>query len=472
MESPNKNKRCPLLGLAALLLLFITMAPVAAQAPVQIALLSVTVSDTGNVSWNSVPGISRYALGYFVGCRGPRVEWGASGINQFQVPDYDPALHLYFWIEAFGEIDGRERLIGQGNVSNDGSCWIPPEPETQPEPGNTSTIQNIAVRFSLDVTRGEVAWRFIPSVYLYQFSYSRCGGPWVLGGIRSVLGGEGRGTRQYVPDYDPNVRYDFRVRGLTEQNGQYTVVGEGFGNNGRECGTSPPPLPENTVPSGPVIAPITVLLNNQTGQVSWGPLNDTTRFMVTYSACQGSRVTNQDGTSLSFQIPGYQSTVRYDVRVDAFEGANDFLVGYGVTSNNIACASPHPQDSLFESPPSNAPGTFTLVEQNMTIAPHAGSSLVVSVSSGRINAEDRSRGASLSAPGRCTAGQTIASSDSLVISCTSDGHFKVLQIHPQHPADKRRDFVVFNPSLTYCYRAYEYTETGAIEVFYSLCGDN
>ena len=31
MESPNKNKRCPLLGLAALLLLFITMAPVAAQ---------------------------------------------------------------------------------------------------------------------------------------------------------------------------------------------------------------------------------------------------------------------------------------------------------------------------------------------------------------------------------------------------------------------------------------------------------
>ena len=71
MESPNKNKRFPLLGLAALLLLFITMAPVAAQAPVQIALLSVTVSDTGNVSWNSVPGISRYALGYFVGCRGP-----------------------------------------------------------------------------------------------------------------------------------------------------------------------------------------------------------------------------------------------------------------------------------------------------------------------------------------------------------------------------------------------------------------
>ena len=44
MESPNKNKRFPLLGLAALLLLFITMAPVAAQAPVQIALLSVTVS--------------------------------------------------------------------------------------------------------------------------------------------------------------------------------------------------------------------------------------------------------------------------------------------------------------------------------------------------------------------------------------------------------------------------------------------
>ena len=262
-----------------------------------------------------------------------------------------------------------------------------------PNPGTRAPFRILLSVSASTSPEGEVAWRFIPSVYLYQFSYSRCGGPWVLGGIRSVLGGEGRGTRQYVPDYDPNVRYDFRVRGFTEQNGQYTVVGEGFGNNGRECGTSPPPLPANTVPSGPVIAPITVLLNNQTGQVSWGPLNDTTRFMVTYSACQGSRVTNQVGTSLSFQIPGYQSTVRYDVRVDAFEGAND-LVGYGVTSNNIACASPHPQDSLFEAPSSNAPGTFTLVEQNMTIAPHAGSSLVVSVSSGRINAEDRSRGAS------------------------------------------------------------------------------
>ena len=100
MPFPNIDRlRYPrTLVYAALLLLFIAMAPVTAQAPVRIALLSVTVSDTGNVSWNSVPGISRYALGYFVGCRGPRVEWGASGINQFQVPDYDPALHLYFWI--------------------------------------------------------------------------------------------------------------------------------------------------------------------------------------------------------------------------------------------------------------------------------------------------------------------------------------------------------------------------------------
>ena len=371
--------------------------------------------------------------------------------------------------EAFGEIDGRERLIrAAGNVSNDGSCWIPPEPETQPEPGNTSTIQNITVRFNLDVTRGVVSWRFIPSVYLYQFSYSRCGGPWVLGGIRSVLGGEGRGTQQYVPDYDPNVRYDFRVRGFTEQNGQYTVVGEGFGNNGRECGSAPPPQPAAPAPSGPVLAPISVLLNHQNGQVTWGPLNDTTRFVVVYDACLASRVTTQVGTALSFQIPNYQSTVRYDVRVDAFESGNEH-VGYGVTSNNIACASPHARDSMYEAPPSNAPGTITLTERNGTISRHIGSSLIVHTSSGTINARDNSRGASLSAPGNCVAGQTIAASDSLVISCTADGLFKVLQVHPQHPQDGRRDILVFNSSITYCYRAYEYLETGAIEVFYSQC---
>ena len=459
------NHHYTLLWLATLLLLVTSIAPTAAQHTV----LTVTVSDSGHVSWNTVSGVTRYKVGYFIGCKGPRVEWEDSTITSFQMPNYDSSLHLYFWVKAFGEVDGREKLLAEGSGRNNGECWIPPEPESPIETGNTAT-QNISVSFTLDVTRGFVYWRYPTTMSIFEISYSRCGGPWVSNIVTLLAGyGSDEGNTQYqIPDYDMNVRYEFRVRGLNEQ---YTVLGEGFANNGLECSTSPPTLPENTAPSGPVIAPISVLLNNQTGQVSWGPLNDTTRFMVTYSACQGSRVTNQVSTSLSFQIPGYQSTVRYDVRVDAFEGAND-LVGYGVTSNNIACASPHPQDSLFETPSSNAPGTFTLVEQNMTIAPHAGSSLVVNVSSGHINAADRSRGASLSAPGRCTAGQTIASSDSLVISCTSDGHFKVLQVHPQHPADKRRDLVVFNSSLTYCYRAYEYTETGAIEVFYSLCGDN
>ena len=167
-----------------------------------------------------------------------------------------------------------------------------------------------------------------------------------------------------------------------------------------------------------------------------------------------------------FEIPGYEATVRYDVRIDAFRQADgqETLLGYGTDSNDRYCTS-------TPDPASDTQNDFTTIQVLVdgTVSPHAGSSLVVNIEGGNIVARDNTLGTSLSAPGSCVANQTLASSDSLVISCTPDGNFKVLQVHPQHPGDGRRDILVFNAALTNCYRAYEYLETGAIEVFYRKC---
>ena len=429
--------------------------------------LAVSISTTGNVSWSTVEGTTKYELGYSIGCRGPRVIWEATDITSFQMPNYDSSLHLNFWVKAFGDVNGREGVIAEGNGSNNGECYIPTEPDEPIETDDSTNIPSISVRYVEDVTRGFIAWEFPVSISLFEVSYSRCGGPWITK-LVTTLGASGAGvarTQFQIPNYDISVRYDFRVRGLDDQ---YNVLSEGFSNNGRECSATPPPLPQEIEQLGLVIAPLSVQLDSGTGQVSWGPLNDTTRFVVYYTLCLGSREAAEVGSVLSFQIPNFRSELRYDVRVDAFEGFGS-LVGFGVISNNIACETTSNPDPIYQDT-SNQPGTINLrADRLMTISHHAGSSLVVNINNGHIQAEDRTLGTSLSALGRCVAGQTIASNDSLVISCTSDGNFKVLQVHPQHPADRRRDFVVFNPWVNYCYRAYEYIETGAVEIFYTKC---
>ena len=121
MESPNKNKRCPLLGLAVLLLLFITMAPVAAQ---EVSLndlfapqgVSVRLNnETGSVDWDLVTGTSRYEISY-TGCRMPRVVVQAIGVHHFQIPGYDAALRYDVGVRAYGEVDGEETLLGYGTT--------------------------------------------------------------------------------------------------------------------------------------------------------------------------------------------------------------------------------------------------------------------------------------------------------------------------------------------------------------------
>ena len=389
MESPNKNKRCPLLGLAALLLLFITMAPVAAQ---EVSLndlfapqgVSVRLNnETGSVDWDLVTGTSRYAISY-TGCRMPRVVVQAIGVHHFQIPGYDAALRYDVGVRAYGEVDGEETLLGYGTDSNDRYCTSAPEPVDPVNPINP-------------------------------------------------------------PDpVDP-------------------------------VNPSNPPDPVNTgnPPGGTTLndlfAPqgVSVRLNNETGHVEWNPVTSAARYDISYTRCESPRQTLQVYGLHLFDIPGYESSVRYDVRIDVYDGQQT-LLGYGTASNQRYCGNtsgntPSQQQRSVQTRSSQ------LVQKNMIVSPHAGSSLVVFVDAGQIHAQDNIRGSSLSAPGSCSPGQSLAANDSLMISCTSDGHFIVLQVHPQHPGDGRRDILVFNAALTNCYRAYEYLETGAIEAFYRKC---
>ena len=105
----------------------------------------------------------------------------------------------------------------------------------------------------------------------------------------------------------------------------------------------------------------------------------------------------------------------------------------------------------------------------MNVSPHPGTTLHVRVEGGNVHALDSARSVSLFAHGNCYAGAMLAANDSLEISCTADARFRVLQVHAQHPADGRRDILVFNATLTDCYRAYQYLATGREEIFSSVC---
>ncbi len=399
MESPNKNKRCPLLGLAALLLLFITMAPVAATFPLfeldqdnQNPRGHIQVSldhATGLFIWRPYIGASRYQIRYRK-CNDYTQDVFLDGQahSSYQIPGYDNEVRVTIHVFAFGIDDytGQERKLNSGHVSNNLYCnWSPDAPDYADRIGST--------------------------------------------------------TPTPVPPPDPaNTPAPWNPPGKTTLNDLFAPRG------------------------------VSVRLNNETGRVDWGAVTGATRYEISYNGCRMPRLVLQAFGLHYFEIPGYESSVRYDVRIDVYDGQQT-LLGYGTASNQRYCGNtsgntPSQQQRSVQTRSSQ------LVQKNMIVSPHAGSSLVVFVDAGQIHAQDNIRGSSLSAPGSCSPGQSLAANDSLMISCTSDGHFIVLQVHPQHPADKRRDLVVFNSSLTYCYRAYEYTETGAIEVFYSLCGDN
>ena len=117
-----------------------------------------------------------------------------------------------------------------------------------------------------------------------------------------------------------------------------------------------------------------------------------------------------------------------------------------------------------------ATGTVSSGMADGRISPHAGTTLLVWIEDGEIVARDYTLDVELTAPADCSDGeQILAESDELKIECTAVDEFRVTQLVPQHPADGRRDILIFDAALTTCYRAYEYLESGALEVFWREC---
>ena len=148
MESPNKNKRCPLLGLVALLMLFISIAPLPTHGESLNDLFApqgVSVrlnNETGRVEWDPVTGATSYKISYN-GCRMPSVVLEAVGVHHFQIPGYQATVRYDVGVRAYGEVDGEETLLGHGTDSNDRYCTSTPElvdpvnPSNPPDPVDT-----------------------------------------------------------------------------------------------------------------------------------------------------------------------------------------------------------------------------------------------------------------------------------------------------------------------------------------------
>ena len=402
--------------------------------------------STGTVSWTHYNNVNRYQLSFWMGCRGPVQTVETRNTNNFRVPGFVSSLYLYFEVKAWETVNGNERLLARetlpGGGANDGSCWIPPRPQNLPKVGSgqPSNVPAFETRFSGSGRDTRIFFRFISSIYIYELAYSKCGGPWASSLI-TVLH-DGGHTFAQLPDYDATAGYDVIVRALKEDAGYFTgapysVVGRGTASNGVTCDASSIPGPGQTVGGiteyGAVFVP-----GNPTGPPGKAP---PAGLSPGGSVSTGSGGWVNDGT-MPPQLPplGQQ---------------NPIVVSPGESVTG---------------PPGQPVAEIQVIKENKVISQHPGSSLVVTIDEGgNINAWDTVIHKSLSAVGNCKPGDTLATSDFFSISCTAGGMFRVLQLQPQHPQDRRRDLVVFDAKVTSCYRAYEYLDNGRIEIYFSKC---
>ena len=347
-----------------------------------------------------------------------------------------------------------------------------------------------SVHVTLDPATGILAWRpnSITGVSRYEILYSgRCREP-VTRLNKSAPGS------LTIHDYDATERYIVDITAFGQRDGKEVWLGHGKADNGVPCGQ------------------LNFTLDRETGTIAWSPRSITgvKRYDVYYGACHGAKGILHPTAPGTFTIPDYDRTLSYLVEIVATgrdENGGETWLGHAKADNGVICPYLPEHLALMQTPlgpvvsiPQQVDSTginllqggstdltvgyiasaadptpvpvapaATLVEASMNFSPHPGSTLHVSVEGGNIHALDSARSVSLFAHGNCYAGTMLAANDSLEISCTANARFKVLQVHAQHPADGRRDILVFNATLTDCYRAYQYIATGREEIFSSVC---
>ena len=335
------------------------------------------------------------------------------------------------------------------------------------------------VHVTLDPVTGVLAWRpnTITGVSRYEILYSgRCREP------ITRLNKSAPGSLT-IHDYDATERFIIDITAFGQRDGREVWLGHGKADNGVPCGQ------------------LNFTLDRETGTIAWSPRSITgvKRYDVYYGACHGAKGILHPTAPGTFTIPDYDATLSYLVEVVATgrdNDGNETWLGHAKADNGVICPYLPEHLALMQTPlgpvgsipqqvgstdltvgyiasadstPVPVAPVATLVETSMNVSSHPGSTLHVSVEGGNIHALDSARSVSLFAHGNCYAGTMLASNDSLEISCTADARFKVLQVHAQHPADGRRDILVFNATLTDCYRAYQYVATGREEIFSSVC---
>ena len=414
--------------------------------------------ETGLVTWRPINGASWYVVRYR-SCnsftRDVLLNGGSHG--SFQLPGYDPEVWFEVRVYGYGFFDGawnpstEARLI-RGNTNSNGRFC-----DRSPDRPDYDDREEGEIRIPLDN----------PSLHPVS---------------APSVAPDPPSSQPVSPIPSENTASIPDQSGGTSLSGISNVELSGSLSGDGGPGTIQVPGDQYKPASGG----LTVTLNNADGSVFWDSVAGATMYWVYWERCNQPKTQLQVFGFTNILIPNFVSSERYDVRVDAITvtGSEQKVIAWNYSSNNLHCSSqPAPGNiveisvNLTPTDDDDNPTAQTLVPTIQLIrerAPreiswHAGTSLNVSTENGRITAIDVGRNKSLAVEGNCYPGQVLAYNDALVISCTADGRFHVLQVNPQHPGDRRRDLLVFNADLSDCFRAYEYLDTGVIEVFWRMC---
>ena len=443
-----RSKRQFLIAIVSLLILASIISPVFSQSgrtdgmgnPLHFAVD--LDRETGLVTWRPMNGASWYVVRYR-SCnsftRDVLLNGGSHG--SFQLPGYDPEVWFEVRVNGYGFFDGAWNPSTEPRLFNGNANANPRFCERSPDRPDYDDREEGEIRIPLDK----------PSLHPVS-----------------------------APSVAPDPPSSQPVSPILSEN--TTSIPDQSG------GTSLSGPETIQVPGDqykPASGGLTVSLNNADGSVFWDSVAGATMYWVYWERCNQPKTQLQVFGFTNILIPNFVSSERYDVRVDAISvtGSEQKVIAWNYSSNNHHCSSQPAPGNIVEISVNLAPTDDDDNPTAQTLVPTINSfgnvrhgkspgmqeQLKVSTANGRITAIDVGRKKSLAVEGNCYPGQVLAHNDALVISCTADGRFHVLQVNPQHPGDRRRDLLVFNADLSDCFRAYEYLDTGVIEVFWRKC---
>ena len=282
---------------------------------------SVPAATAITVSWDAVPGASRYYLSYKLASA---TTW-SSNINVGTNVSYTIS-----GLEGETSYDVRIKSIGDNfdYSTSDFASITATTLKAGPQPLATPVL-SVADKSDTTIT---VAWDAIPNAVRYSLSYRLTGTTtWTNKNV-------GTNTNYTVSGLAPNTEYDFRLKAIGDET-NYKSVYSAVLRAKTDATPTPPVGPQ------PLATPVLSVASktDTTITVSWDAVPNADRYSLSYKPASETTWTNKNvGTATSYAVTGLTPNTKYDFRLKAIGDGVNYKSVYSAILQAQTDATPTP----------------------------------------------------------------------------------------------------------------------------------